>query len=143
MKTPTIPWRLAIGLAVLLLFAGCQGESAPDDKSDPAPTDTAPPEWPTATTLKASDVGRVHAHLEWTPADDDVAVDRYKLWVNGVAIKEISGTSHLLAPLQPSRSYTVYVTALDAAGNTTASGPKVEFTTRPVTTPGSLRRGRR
>jgi chitodextrinase len=89
--------------------------------------DTTPPTAPgslTATGVTASQVG-----LSWSPSSDNVGVTGYQVVRNGSVIATASGTSYTDTTVAPSTSYTYQVIAVDAAGNSTASG------TLTVTTP--------
>lgn len=55
--------------------------------------------------------------LSWTASSDNVGVTGYNIYVNDVFRATVSGTAYTLSGLTASTSYTVYITARDAAGN--------------------------
>jgi chitodextrinase len=93
--------------------------------------DTTPPSapgTPVATTVTASQVG-----LSWTASTDNVGVVGYRVIRNGSVIATVSGTTYSDAGVSASTSYTYQVVALDAAGNSTASGTLSVITPAPGT----------
>ena len=55
--------------------------------------------------------------LSWTASTDNVAVAGYNVYVDGVLVETVTGTSYTITGLSPSTSYTIEVEAFDAAGN--------------------------
>lgn len=81
----------------------------PGDADTQAPT---PPR-----NLIASNIQNTSADLIWGAASDNKAVVSYKIYVNGVAAFTATSTSYSLKGLKEGTTYSIYVTALDAAGN--------------------------
>jgi len=130
MSRAILVMALAAGLA--LAASACSDTSV--DSSGPGPyRDEVPPEWSPGATLVAQDVGRTHVALQWPAATDDVAVARYRLFVNGKPTKLVEGTSHLLTLLQPDTTYEVMVQAIDVADRASSNALAVAIHTRPVT----------
>ncbi len=72
---------------------------------------------PTApSNVTASLITQTSMRINWTPATDNVGVSVYKIYLNGVGIS--TGTYHDFTNLTPNTTYSIYVVALDAAGNT-------------------------
>jgi chitodextrinase len=80
-----------------------------------APKDTTAPTAPT--NLAATSVSSIRVSLSWTASKDDVGVVVYQVSVNGKISGTVTSPSATLTSLTPSTSYSVTVTALDAAGN--------------------------
>ncbi|WP_250564405.1 cellulose binding domain-containing protein [Sphaerisporangium fuscum] len=94
------------------------------------PDTTAPTKPGTPT---ASSVGATGATLSWTASTDDVGVTGYDVYreagATDVKVGTATSTSYVLTGLTASTSYTFYVVARDAAGNTSAASGPVTFTT--------------
>ena len=93
--------------------------------SQPAQDTTPPsaPGTPTVTSLTSSSVG-----LSWAAATDNVGVTHYDVFRDGTDLGSVTGTSYTDSTVSPLTTYTYSVTAYDAAGNHTPSGP-VQVTT--------------
>jgi hypothetical protein len=61
---------------------------------------------------------RKRVYLVWSPATDDVKVVKYSIWRDGVKISESKRTRYTDARVTGGSSYSYYVTAHDADGNT-------------------------
>jgi hypothetical protein len=107
--------------SLLMLVTDCnEGGSAPD---------TAPPQW-NGGGLVVRAVASDGATLSWAPgAVDDVGVAVYEVRVDGVSVVATTTTGHVLAGLEPERTYSVEVTAIDYAGNVSAVVGPTAFTT--------------
>jgi chitodextrinase len=77
--------------------------------------DTTPPSAPSNLQLSASDDSSLT--LAWTASTDNVAVAGYDVSLNGGRVDSTSQTSYHFTGLNCGASYTLGVTALDAAGN--------------------------
>ena len=80
--------------------------------------DSKPPTAPQNLLYRGSSQSSVD--LAWTASTDDVAVDRYDVFVNGVKMYTTSNTYVTVAGLKPDQLYTFTVKARDAAGNLSA-----------------------
>lgn len=89
--------------------------------------DTQPPSVPA--NLTATGVSSSQVDLSWSAASDNVGVTGYALYRNNVFLKNVSGTSTSDTGLTASTSYSYYVKARDAAGNTSANSATVTATT--------------
>lgn len=87
--------------------------------------DTTPPA--TVTGLTFTDVGSTTAMLTWNPSTDDVAVFNYRVYLNGAMVLQTAATAATLH-LTPASPYSVYVTAVDAAGNESTPSAASSFT---------------
>jgi GH18 family chitinase/chitodextrinase len=82
--------------------------------------------------------------LSWSASTDNVAVTGYKVFKDGVQVTTTTSTSYTFTGLTANTSYTLGVSAYDAAGNvstlgTTAGSTTIASTdTQAPTTPGSL-----
>jgi glucose/arabinose dehydrogenase/chitodextrinase len=95
-----------------------QGVSAPD---------TNPPSIPAAVTTAVISSSRID--LTWQAATDNVAVDGYRVFRDGVAMTTVAGTSYSDLGLSPATSYRYEITAFDAAANESAKSSAVMATT--------------
>ncbi|MDF2936800.1 MAG: Beta,4-xylanase, partial [Paenibacillaceae bacterium] len=87
-----------------------------------SPADTVPPQWKAGSTLAASGISATGVWLSWPEALDDTGVTQYKLF-NGdvrVALLEPGVRGYYAVGLTPGTSCRFAVTAVDAAGNTSA-----------------------
>lgn len=89
--------------------------------------DTQNPTVPTQ--LITSAVTSSGLDLSWNPATDDTGISRYEIFVNGVLKGTSSTTSFNITGLQPKTFYTLYVVAIDTAGNRSDASEKVDVTT--------------
>ncbi len=98
--------------------------------------DRSPPVWPPGSTLTASVTG-TGALLAWTQAVDDVRVDRYLVYADGVAVRTVAAPalSTELLDLAADADHVVEVEAVDGAGNRTTGGPSAQIHTAPAGPP--------
>ncbi|MEZ4777187.1 MAG: M4 family metallopeptidase [Bacteroidia bacterium] len=89
--------------------------------------DTQAPTAPSG--LAASNITQTSADLSWTASTDNVGVDHYNVYVGGVLNGTSATTSYALSGLTASTTYSVYVTASDAAGNTSGQSNTINVTT--------------
>jgi chitodextrinase len=102
----------------------------------PAP-DTTPPSAPT--NLTATAVSSSQINLSWGASTDNVGVTGYDIYQNGIRIATVSTTSYGSTGLSPSTTYSYYVIARDAAGNSSPASNTASATTQPLaTTAGNL-----
>jgi endonuclease I/chitodextrinase len=73
--------------------------------------------------------------LTWNASTDNVAVTSYDVYMNGSLKSNVTSTSTTVIGLNPSTTYSFYVKAKDAAGNTSANSSTVSATTNAGTTP--------
>ena len=92
--------------------------------------DTAPVWSPTAT-LTVGAITTDSVTLSWSIASDNVAVTDYEVYADGLLIGTSGGatTTFVVTGLNPNTTYDFQVQALDAAGNTTTTGPTAQGTT--------------
>ncbi len=77
-------------------------------------------------------VGTVTANsvaLSWQASTDNVSVTGYDIYVNGAVNKTVSTLSGTVTDLMPETTYTFFVKAKDAAGNSSAPSNTVSATT--------------
>jgi chitodextrinase len=94
--------------------------------------DSTPPSAPGG--LAISSVTRTGATLNWTASTDNVGVASYDVNLNGSWFGWATATSYTVSNLSCGTTYSVYVIALDAAGNYAAGQPQ-ELTTLSCTDP--------
>jgi hypothetical protein len=63
-------------------------------------------------------VSQTQAALSWTAAADNVGVTGYRVYVNGNQVAQVSSSSYTFTALVCATTYTLGVSAQDAAGNT-------------------------
>ncbi|MDQ8142644.1 endonuclease [Chryseobacterium sp. CFS15] len=95
-------------------------------------TDTQAPS--TVTNLTVSGKTSNTVSLTWNAATDNVAVTSYDVYMNGSLKTNVSSTSTTVTGLNPSTSYSFYIKAKDAAGNSSANSTAVSATTNAGTT---------
>ena len=119
----------------LIRVSAFDAASNQSDKSVPiigitSKKDTESPTIPTD--LFVSHVSGYSIEYTWTPSVDNVAVERYKLYLDDQWILDQPGTVYLAAGLDPDTEYKFAVRAVDADGNTSASSEAVyQYTTAP------------
>ena len=89
--------------------------------------DTQAPSTPGNVT--ASNIGTTTADVNWNASTDNVGVVQYNVFLNGSSIGSVTGTSASLTGLSEGTTYTVGVSAEDAAGNESSQGTDT-FTTQ-------------
>ncbi|MDR6487398.1 endonuclease I/chitodextrinase [Chryseobacterium vietnamense] len=93
---------------------------------------------PTAATgLNVSGTTSSSISLAWNASTDNVGVTAYNVYMNGNLATTVSSTSTTISGLTPSTTYSFYVVAKDAAGNSSSNSSTVSGTTNSGgTTPG-------
>jgi chitodextrinase len=94
-----------------------------------APDTTAPS---AATNLTASEITTSSLKVSWNAATDNVGVTEYQLFVDGTQSTTSTATSVMLNDLTKATAYSIYITAKDAAGNTSTASEALKFTTLDV-----------
>lgn len=90
-------------------------------------TDTQAPT--TVTGLTISSKASNSISLSWNASTDNVGVSSYAVYMNGSLNTTVSSTSATIAGLNPSTTYSFYVVAKDAAGNSSTNSSTVSGTT--------------
>ncbi len=106
--------------------------SAPASATTTAP-DNTPPSQPGGLTAVAVSASQIN--LAWTASTDNVGVTGYRVFRNGVQVVTSPTTTYNDVGLAASSTYTYTVTAMDAAGNNSATSAPATATTAAVTTP--------
>jgi len=109
--------------------SSAQSNTANVTTLSPAPDTTAPS---TPTSLAASGTTTTTTNLSWTASTDNVAVTGYDVYQNGAFKANTASTSYAVTGLTAATSYTFYVIARDAAGNSSAQSNTVNVTTSSV-----------
>ena len=87
-------------------------------------------EAPTApTNLTAANTSENSTDLSWTSSNDNVGVVGYRVYQDGNLVITTANTFANISSLNTSTTYDFYVTAYDAAGNTSANSNTVSVTT--------------
>jgi chitodextrinase len=84
---------------------------------------------PTTTIISASGTTTSSTNLSWNVSSDNIGVTGYKVYQNGVLKATTTATSLVVSDLLASTTYGFYVTAYDAAGNTSVASNTVNVTT--------------
>ncbi|MBP2616368.1 endonuclease [Chryseobacterium jejuense] len=87
-----------------------------------------------ATSLAVSAKTSNSISLTWNAATDNVGVSAYNVYMNGSLQTTVSSTSTTISGLTPSTTYSFYVVAKDAAGNSSSNSSTVSGTTNAGTT---------
>ena len=105
-----------------------------------ATSDTTPPSAPTG--LATGTVSSSVVELSWTGSSDNVGVSGYDVYRNSsLYTSNITGTSYNDTSITEGQSYSYYVIAKDAAGNSSGQSNTINATiddTTPPTAPGNL-----
>lgn len=72
--------------------------------------------------------------LSWTPSTDNIGVTSYEVYVNSVLKTTVAGTTAIANGLTPTTTYSFYVRAKDAAGNSSPQSNSVDGTTTVIST---------
>ncbi|HEY2053362.1 MAG TPA: cellulose binding domain-containing protein [Solirubrobacterales bacterium] len=107
----------------------CTLDGRPCDGVPTAP-DTTPPS--AVTGLTAGSVTASSVALRRNPATDDVGVDHYAVYDGSSQVATTTLTSARVTGLEPASAHTFTVRAIDAAGNASPAGTRVEVTTAPA-----------
>jgi len=85
---------------------------------------------PTApTNLTADNLTHNSVHLNWNAATDNVGVVAYEIYKNGSLLDTSPLSNYTVSSLSNNTSYTFYVVALDAAGNSSTNSNSISITT--------------
>lgn len=103
------------------------------------PTDQTAPQWPANSVLGLSDITQTGVKLTWPAASDNVAVTKYKIYVDSSEHKSVTSSVYETAVtgLQAGKRYTFAVKALDASDNESAALQAQANTLRPADSGGS------
>ncbi len=97
---------------------------------DISASSSADTEAPTApSNLAASTLTSSSITLSWTASTDNVAVSKYNIYQNGTLVGTSTTNSYTASGLSASTSYSYYVTAVDAANNTSDASSTISATT--------------
>jgi chitodextrinase len=103
----------------------------------PQEPDTQPPSAPTNLTATAASSTQIN--LSWNASTDNVSIAGYEVYRGGSKIVAVTTTSYGDTGLNPSTTYSYYVKAKDAAGNTSAASNTASAKTQDEpTTQGTL-----
>ncbi|OMF31808.1 hypothetical protein BK133_15525 [Paenibacillus sp. FSL H8-0548] len=94
--------------------------------------DVVAPAWPNDSSVSSSNVSQTGLTLNWTSAEDDVAVTQYKVtWQDRNKEAIVSGDTLSLnvTDLQAATNYTFKIDAADEAGNWSEDGPSITVRT--------------
>ncbi|MEO1418192.1 MAG: S8 family serine peptidase [Bacteroidota bacterium] len=110
--------------------ASWQSDMAIDDFSltTTGAGDTDPPTIPTG--LASSNVTTSSFDLSWNASTDNIGVTGYSVYLDGTLDGTTAGTSYSFSGLNASTTYSVTVSASDAAGNTSAQSTALAVTTQ-------------
>ncbi|PNQ74723.1 hypothetical protein C1T31_00855 [Hanstruepera neustonica] len=89
--------------------------------------DTVAPSTPTG--LSASNTTETTTDLSWNASTDNIGVDGYDIYQDGIFIDSVWGTFYLATGLSENTTYSFYVVARDAAGNSSSASNSVNETT--------------
>jgi unsaturated chondroitin disaccharide hydrolase len=89
--------------------------------------DTEVPSSPTG--VKYSSISDQNCSLSWNASTDNTKIREYNIYKDGIFYKSVSGTSIYVSDLSPGFTYSFNITAIDFAGNESASGNSLSVTT--------------
>ena len=91
--------------------------------------DTQAPSVPTG--LSVSNIAQTSADVSWNASSDNVGVTGYNVYVDGNLDGSTASTNYALSSLSANTTYTVAISAYDAAGNESGTA-STNFTTLPT-----------
>lgn len=110
----------------LMLLASCSSSGGSDD----GPTPEADREAPTVPTgLTAENITQTTARLSWDATTDNVGVQNYAIYQDGVFLTSSGQLFYALEDLEPGTTYSYQVLAIDQAGNESPLSTVLELTT--------------
>jgi len=116
------------------------GDAAIDSWGIYTSTDAEAPTVPTNITLTGITTTSIDA--SWTAAEDNVAVTKYEIFVNGVLNGDTANTSYSITNLNSNTTYSITVLAKDIANNQSEQSAAVTATTitdsNPPTVPSNI-----
>jgi chitodextrinase len=92
-------------------------EAAPDSEAPSTPTG-----------LAATEIRTTGIDISWDAATDNVEVKEYKVYVDGVLTATVTGTTFSISGLTDGEAYSIYIVAVDNAGNTSKSSKALKVT---------------
>jgi len=92
-----------------------------------AQQDLTPPTLPTNLTVSCA--SRTFVFLKWNASTDNLAVEKYDIYVNGIKTYSTTKTSFEVHQLTPRQTYAFSVVARDAAGNSSQPSAQVNANT--------------
>lgn len=95
--------------------------------SQPSSNDTQAPTVATGLTVSGKTSNSIA--LSWNASTDNVGVSSYNVYMDGTLKTTVNSTSTTISGLAPSTTYSFYVVAQDAAGNSSANSATVSGTT--------------
>ena len=95
--------------------SGATAPPIPPPTTPPTGSDTQKPTTPTGLALAST--SQTSVQLRWAAAADNIGVTGYGIYVGGVLLGSVSGTSASVSGLACGRTYGIGVDAADAAGN--------------------------
>lgn len=124
-----------VGSTVKLRFVGVTGSSWQSDITidalelnvDGGGADTEAPSTPTG--VASSNITTSSFDLSWNASSDNVGVTGYNIYLDGSNIGTVTGTSASVTGLSVSTSYSVRISAIDAASNESAQSAPINVTT--------------
>ncbi len=90
--------------------------------------DSEPPSTPTG--LRATEVTEKTISLVWNPSTDNVAVNKYRIYVNNVDPDVAFTTQRTIGNLEPGLDYSITVSAVDEASNESPESEALDVTTK-------------
>ena len=87
-----------------------------------------------ATNLAVTGSSSSTISLSWSSSTDNIGVTSYDVFVNAIFKTTVSGTTAIVNGLAPTTTYSFYVVARDAAGNSSAQSNSVNGSTTVIST---------
>lgn len=89
--------------------------------------DTSPPTSPR--NITHSGVTGYSITLQWSKSSDNIGVSAYDVYVNGVFSKSVTNSNATVSGLSPATTYSFFVIAKDANGNSSTASSSANFST--------------
>lgn len=117
----------AVTIVALDAAGNKSGTSTSVSVTTKAAPDSEAPSSPTG--LTAAEIRTTGIDISWNASTDNVGVKEYKVYVDGSLAATVTGTNFSLSGLTAGTAYSIYVTAIDAAGNISEASTALKVTT--------------
>jgi chitodextrinase/pimeloyl-ACP methyl ester carboxylesterase len=113
----------------IIRAVGASGAAAVSNEADAkTEVDNTGPTAPS--NLKLLNTFTTYLNVQWTGSTDDVGVDKYDIFINGLKTYTTTQTTFTIANLDSGQLYTIHVKARDAVGNYSAPSNQITVSTK-------------
>ncbi|NJB71624.1 chitodextrinase/type 1 glutamine amidotransferase [Saonia flava] len=116
----------------LIIFFACSKDSDINKNEEESPVDNEAPSKPLGVSL--SSVTANTASISWEQSSDNIGVEGYSIYKEGLLVESVNETSYTAVGLNPNSIYVFAITAFDAAANESESSESLEVITEEEST---------